>query len=75
MFLYSKKSVSREKRDYMRTEIICGEIINGDYCNTYMNGPLPFRFNGNQCVLVQDLIIFSQINKFHFLINNFFDYV
>ena len=32
MFLYSKKSVSREKRDYIRTEITCGEIINGDYC-------------------------------------------
>ena len=31
-FYIVKKSVSREKRDYMRTEIICGEIINGDYC-------------------------------------------
>ena len=31
-FYIVKKSVPREKRVYKRTEIICGEITNGDHC-------------------------------------------
>ena len=31
-FYIVKKCFARKARLYMRTEIICGEIINGDYC-------------------------------------------
>ena len=34
MFLYSKKSVPWETRDYKQTNIIASEIINGDCCMT-----------------------------------------